>query len=163
MVAAGLTQGAFYRHFQSKEQLIAEASAAAFELLLDSFDNLAFGKPPREAIDLIIHAYLCQHQDAKSVVLCPIANLSSELRNANEQIKGVITEGYSRLVNMLAIYLTRLNYDDSMNKAEAIVALIVGSVSLSQLTTEAKLSIAILNNAQNAANLILRDISSSEP
>src|SRR5580704_7731116 len=36
MAAVGLTHGGFYRHFESKEQLVAEATAAALDTLLDT-------------------------------------------------------------------------------------------------------------------------------
>ncbi|MRW87530.1 TetR family transcriptional regulator [Pseudoduganella sp. FT26W] len=155
MVAAGLTQGGFYRHFESKEHLVAEASSAAFDLILNTFDSVTVGKSPRDAVDLIVHCYLHQHQNPESSVLCPMANLSSEIRNADELIKNVVTEGYHRFVKMFAAYLIRLDYGDYMGIAEAIVAVLVGAVSLSRLTLESDLSSAILDNAKNTVNLIL--------
>src|SRR5206468_1896277 len=44
MVAAGLTAGGFYRHFESKEQLVAEANALAFQELFAMFDTAVAGK-----------------------------------------------------------------------------------------------------------------------
>jgi AcrR family transcriptional regulator len=37
MAAAGLTHGGFYRHFESKDQLVAEACAAATESAMATF------------------------------------------------------------------------------------------------------------------------------
>jgi len=161
MAAAGLTQGGFYRHFQSKEHLVAEANAAAFELIRQTLDAAVAGKSPREAIDVIVYGYLHQHQNPESVVLCPMANLSSELRNADEQVKAVITDGYARFVKLLASYLMRLDYSDYMGVAEAIVAVIVGAVSLSRLTVDAALATTVLDNAQHTVNLILQCASTS--
>jgi TetR/AcrR family transcriptional repressor of nem operon len=62
MVAAGLTQGGFFRHFRSKEQLVAEANGAAFGQLIDMFERAIAGKPPREALDTIVSLYLHQLQ-----------------------------------------------------------------------------------------------------
>lgn len=161
MVAAGLTQGGFYRHFQSKEHLVAAASAAAFEQVRALFDAATAGKPPREAIDLIVEYYLNQHRDTKLGNLCPIANLASELRDADEQIKEVVTDGYSRLVKLFASYLLRLDYSDYVGVAESIVSVLVGAVSVARVMTDPALSETILRNAQSTVNLILRNAATS--
>lgn len=161
MVAAGLTQGGFYRHFESKEHLVAAASAAAFEQVRALFDAATAGKPPREAIDLIVRYYLAQHQDTTLGNLCPMANLASELRDADDQIKEVITDGYTRFVKLFASYLMRLDYSDYVGVAESIVSVLVGAVSVARVVTDPALSETILRNAQNTVNLILRNAATS--
>ncbi|MYN18149.1 TetR family transcriptional regulator [Rugamonas sp. FT107W] len=157
MVAAGLTQGGFYRHFQSKEHLVADASAAAFEQTRAAFDAATAGKPPREALDLIVRHYLDQHRDTTLGNLCPMVNLASELRDADQQIKAALTDGYARLVKLLAAYLMRLDYSDYVGVAESIVSVLVGAVSVARVVTDAALSDTILRNAQNTVDLILRN------
>ena len=161
MVAAGLTQGGFYRHFESKEHLVAAANAWAFEKLLALMDGAVAGKPPREALDLIVYYYLHQSEYPEYGALCPLINLSSELRNADGQIKEVITEGYARFVKMFASYLMRLDYSDYLGVAESMLSILVGAVTLSQLITQADLSKAILTNAQNTITLILQNSATS--
>ncbi|MCU6501732.1 TetR/AcrR family transcriptional regulator [Rugamonas sp. A1-17] len=161
MVAAGLTQGGFYRHFQSKEHLVAEASAAAFAQLRALIDAATAGKPPREAIDLIVDYYLNQHRDTTLGNLCPMANLASELRDADEQIKEVVTDGYTRFVKLFASYLMRLDYSDYLGVAESIVSVMVGAVSVARAVADPALSETILRNARNTVNLILRNAPTS--
>lgn len=79
MSAAGLTQGGFYRHFESKEQLIAEANQVAFDQLMDMFDKTAEGIPPGDAIATIVRLYLRQLRSNEPSHMCPLANLCSEL------------------------------------------------------------------------------------
>src|ERR1700730_17287191 len=43
IAAVGLTHGGFYRHFESKEQLVAEATAVAIDTLLDTLASAASG------------------------------------------------------------------------------------------------------------------------
>lgn len=161
MVAAGLTQGGFYRHFQSKEHLVAAASAAAFEQIRTLLDAATAGKAPREAIDLIVQHYLRQHQDTTLGNLCPIANLASELRDADEQIKEVVTDGYTRFVKLFASYLMRLDYSDYLGVAESIVSVLVGAVSVARVVTDPVLSETVLRNARNTVDLILRNAATS--
>lgn len=161
MAAAGLTQGGFYRHFQSKEHLVAAASAAAFEQIRALFDAATAGKPPRAAIDLIVEYYLNQHRDTTLGNLCPMANLASELRDADEQIKEVVTDGYTRFVKLFASYLMRLDYSDYVGVAESIVSVLVGAVSVARVVTDPVLSESILRNAQNTVDLILGNAATS--
>lgn len=154
MVAAGLTQGGFYRHFESKEQLIAEANAAAFAELHAMFDTATAGKPPREAVEFIVERYLSQTQAEELIYLCPLANLAGELHHADAQIRAVASEGYARLVKLVAAHLMRMDVADYIGMAEAIVSLIVGAVSLARLVgTEA--CGPILANARKTVGILL--------
>jgi TetR/AcrR family transcriptional repressor of nem operon len=161
MVAAGLTQGGFYRHFESKEHLVAEANAVAFDDIFAGFEMAAAGKPPREAIDAIVYHYLHQLQAAKPGILCPLANLSSELRHADGQVKAVLAEGYARSVKFIASYLMRLDYQDYVGLAESMLAVMVGAVSLASVMPSETAAQAILANAQNAVNLLLQNAATS--
>ncbi|CAN7421714.1 TetR/AcrR family transcriptional regulator [Pseudoduganella sp. LjRoot289] len=154
MVAAGLTQGGFYRHFESKEQLIAEASAAAFAELGAMFEAATAGKPPREAVEGIVQLYLHQLQAEELILLCPLANLAGELHHADAQIRTVASGGYAGLVKLIAAPLTRMDVADSLGLAESIVSLMVGAVSLSRVVG-AEACEPILANARNTVNLLL--------
>src|SRR5262249_48161277 len=54
MAAAGLTHGGFYRHFDSKDQIVAEACAAAAESLIDQLAASASGKSPQRGLKTIV-------------------------------------------------------------------------------------------------------------
>jgi len=156
MVAAGLTQGGFYRHFESKEQLIAEANEAAFDQLMDMFERAIAGKPPAQALDTIVFRYLHQLQGRDPVYLCPLANLGSELRHADEQVKATTKDGYERLVRLVALQTQRLGMPGYADVANAIVSTLVGAVTLSRLAADASTQKAILLNAHNVVRVLLQ-------
>jgi TetR/AcrR family transcriptional repressor of nem operon len=156
MAAAGLTQGGFYRHFDSKEQLIAEANSAAFDELLTMFETKMAGKPPREALDTIVRLYLHQRRGKDPVFLCPLANLGSELQRWNNEVKAGAMDGYQRLVRLVAAQTERLEIRDHQRVADAIVSTIVGAVTLSQLAPDATKAKAMLANAQFVVGVLLQ-------
>jgi TetR/AcrR family transcriptional repressor of nem operon len=161
MVAAGLTQGGFYRHFESKEQLLAEANATAFEESAAGFDAATAGLAPCDAVNAIVHRYLHQQQGAPLGRLCPLATLSSEIRHSDPQVKAVVLDGYSRLIKLIASYLMRLDYVDYVGLATSIVATMVGAVSISQLAVEEAARDVILRNAESTVALLLQASESS--
>lgn len=155
MAAAGMTLGGFYRHFESKDQLVAEASAAAFAELRACLGVAASGLSPRDALDATVGYYLSQVTSEDVTGLCPLANLTSELRFAGEQIKAVAWEGYLGMVTLFATYLEQMDLEDPIGLAEAIVTTIVGAVSLSQVVTQPSASAAILENARNTVRILI--------
>lgn len=158
MVAAGLTQGGFYRHFESKEQLIAEANREANEQLFQFYDEAVAGKSPLEAMDTIVSLYLYQSEDDGSGKLCPLANLGSELYHANEDIRAVAMEGYQRFTESFAQMTGQLGIADNVGVSDAIVSTIVGAVTLSRLSVDAAMSKNILENAQTAVRTLLQSV-----
>ncbi|TFW29270.1 TetR/AcrR family transcriptional regulator [Duganella callida] len=155
MEAAGMTLGGFYRHFESKEQLIAEASEAAFREFVAASDAAVAGKPPREALEIIVRIYLHQLEVCDGHGLCPLANLASELRHADPQIRAVADAGYARMVRRFGSYLAQLAVRDCRRVAEAIVTTIVGAVALSQLGSDQAAREAILANAEDTVRLLV--------
>src|SRR5689334_11524507 len=63
MKSAGMTHGGFYKHFASKEDLMAQACTRALETGLDAFKQVAEQDPDR-ALSVIASGYLSpQHRD----------------------------------------------------------------------------------------------------
>ncbi|WP_295994621.1 TetR/AcrR family transcriptional regulator [Rugamonas sp.] len=155
MAAAGLTQGGFYRHFESKEALIAEANGVAIDHLFAMFAEETAGLAPRAALDLIVTIYLSQLQQEDAQYLCPLANLGSELRHADAQIKASAADGYQRLVQLIASKTEPLGIARPLQIADAIVSTIVGAVTLSKLTLNDAAGDAVLANAKNTVDMLL--------
>src|SRR5882672_12890105 len=58
MGAAGLTHGGFYRHFDSKDRLVSEASADAFAAKIGEMEASASAAKGRKALEAIANDYL---------------------------------------------------------------------------------------------------------
>src|SRR6266566_5816567 len=84
MAAAGLTHGGFYRHFESKDQLVAEACAAATESAMATFFS---NKSPKNGLKGRVAQYLSPaHRDDPSAG-CPLAALGSEISRCDEKTR----------------------------------------------------------------------------
>src|SRR6267154_5023371 len=64
MAAAGLTHGGFYRHFESKDQLVAEACGAAIESTIENAWAPLLEQGKRHRLEAIVADYLSEnHRD----------------------------------------------------------------------------------------------------
>lgn len=155
MAAAGLTQGGFYRHFESRESLLAEANTVATDRLIERLSEVTADKPPRKAIETIVDIYLHQLDQKDREYLCPLANVGSELSNSDAQIRASALDGHQRLVALLAGHAQRLGLTAPADVADAIVSTMVGAVTLARLAPDAKAASTILSNASRTVQLLL--------
>ena len=86
MRASGLTVGGFYKHFRSKDELLADAIAQAFEdseKVYSSLENV----PREDRWKEIVRRYLspehCDHPDTG----CPVAALATEIARAKVGVR----------------------------------------------------------------------------
>lgn len=156
MAAAGLTQGGFYRHFDSKDQLIAEANIAANDEMFDYYEQAVAGMAPRDALDTIVGLYLRQSHGEGPAWLCPLPNVGGELRNFDRKVRSVAMDGYQRLVAFFATLTTALGVTDPAGVADAIVSAMVGAVMLSRLAVNPAIAQTILDSTELAVNALLQ-------
>jgi TetR/AcrR family transcriptional regulator, transcriptional repressor for nem operon len=148
MGAARLTQGGFYRHFASKEQLIAEANGTAFDRLHEMLADETRGMSPPEAVKRILALYLGQSRGKKQAYRCPLAMLGAELSHSDRQVRAVAMKGYQRLVQLVADQFGHLARREALVRASGIVSTLVGAVTLAEIAPDPATAKAILSNAR---------------
>ncbi len=77
MAAAGLTHGGFYRHFASKDQLVAEACSKTLLSLIASLESRISGRSPEKALPLLLDIYVSRAHRNQPRTGCPLAALGS--------------------------------------------------------------------------------------
>jgi len=155
MSASGIAQGGFYRHFDSKEQLLEEAYHEVLANLFAMFEERTAGMSPRDALKTIITLYLSQSAAASNVDLCPLAMLGSELKRTNEDVRSVALLGYERFVRLLETHLTKMEKPHPRALATAISSALVGAVTLAAIAPHEATARQILKMARE---YVLRDI-----
>ena len=150
MAAVGLTHGGFYRHFESKEQLVAEATAAALDTLLDTLTSAASGKKGRNGLKAALAAYVCAEHRDNPRDGCPLAALGSELARSDKRVRDVATTGFSRMVEILAAHFDQARPAEARKRAMATAAALIGAVTMSRVLTDQKLSDSLLQAVQES-------------
>ncbi len=147
MKAAGLTHGGFYKHFDSKDQVIAEACAEAVSAMTGKVAKAASGNA--NGLELVVTTYLSiDHRDGPGHG-CPIAALGSELARADAAARDVATAGVLKLVEIIAGQYDELQPDEARRQALVAVATMVGALTISRVVSDPELSVSILQEAKN--------------
>src|SRR5262249_24767089 len=101
MKAAGLTHRGFYRPFQSTDQLVAKACAAAVATIAERVASSASGGRGRKGLEAAVADYLStEHRDTPRGG-CPLAALGSEIARADTPTRAAATAGFLKLVDAL--------------------------------------------------------------
>lgn len=139
---AGLTHGGLYRHFPSKDALVQEACARAFDWTISPLDGVTTNTTVSERIQ----SYLSpQHRDAPGTG-CPAAALAVDAARAGGELSEVFAEGIERNIARFAQLLA----DSSAEEGNATVqpqdralamqtlATLVGGLVLARATAAAR-------------------------
>lgn len=124
MQAAGLTQGGFYRHFSSKEALV----AAAFERSANELLNKTRGKTERQKRADFIAKYLSLAHVQNAGQGCPFAANGAEVTRLGEGVRSEAADAIGRISSMLG-GAEKPGDDDGI----ATLALLVGTITLARL------------------------------
>ena len=145
MKSAGLTHGGFYKHFQSKDELVAEAFERSLEKSFQALEHSA----DEGAIAELINEYLSRvHRDDFDNA-CPLPALGTELWRAGGKTRQKASEGVLRFVSLVEKHLKGLPAEKRKSRAHAIVAALVGSMMLSRIVTDPKLSDRLLRDTRD--------------
>jgi TetR/AcrR family transcriptional repressor of nem operon len=147
MAAAELTHGGFYAHFESKDDLIAQAITHMFDGTYDRFLRATEGREPAAAIASYVDFYLSPSHRLERANGCPIAILSGDLPNLSGCARERFTDGAERVVAALAKLAKKLGAKDAEALAWSAIAEMAGALALSRTVSDARAS-AILRNSR---------------
>ena len=146
---AGLTHGGLYRHFASKDALVQEACARAFDWSIAPLD----GATPNTTIGERIKSYLSpQHRDSPGTG-CPAAALAVDAARAGSELSEVFAQGIERNIGRFAQLLCGGDatvQPQDRARAMQVLATMVGGLVLARATAAARpaLSDEILTTLQ---------------
>jgi TetR/AcrR family transcriptional regulator, transcriptional repressor for nem operon len=148
MKEADLTHGGFYRHFASRDDLVAEAVERALHEGGAAMTTALGSQADRQVVfGALIDAYLStQHRDALASS-CAVTTMAGDVARCGERTR----TAYTRQVEIYLEAITAMVIADTpeSKRAKAIAALstLVGAVSLARAVNDEKISKEILKSA----------------
>lgn len=148
---AGLTNGAFYGHFASKDDLIA---AVVSEQLAAQVARVVALPVGLASVEAFIREYLAPaHRDDPGNG-CPSAALLDEIARQDLAIRRAYTDGARALIDAIARHLAVVDSVGAQDRAIGLFAILVSSLQLARAVTDPELSGQILASAYQNAMLI---------
>jgi AcrR family transcriptional regulator len=148
MAEAGLTNGAFYTHFESKEDLV---RAVLLDALTRREEKHRANLQNSIGLEAVIRDYLsARHRDGAGSG-CPTAALVAEIARHPKQTRDAFTGKISDIIGLMAAQLREGTSEERRRDAVAIYATMVGALQLARAVNDRKLSDEILENAVDAA------------
>lgn len=143
MAAAGLTPGGFYRHFESKDHLVAEALEKAGDQVAGSMRKVR----DEASFDDVVNAYIeATRAGGRAVPSCPISSLGSELARSGPETREAATKV---IEDMFSVFGSGpAGTKASRRKGMAAFAMLVGALTLARIVTDEEMADEILEVAR---------------
>jgi len=141
MKDAGLTHGAFYGYFPSKEALIAEAVGDALPPAPDKTT------PRRPAADYADGYLSVRHRDNRATS-CLFSSLGTEAARGSADLRHSMTEAVRSRINHLSVEAEGDTPQERRRAAIAAWSAMVGAMVLARLVDDEKLSKEILKETR---------------
>jgi len=150
---AGLTHGGFYKHFESKDELLTESLSEAFQEIADRLAHAGEQAPPETAWKAIVKTYLsleyCDHVEYG----CPLTALAPELARVDEVMKPRIFEELKKYRSRMLPFMPGRRTADKERAFFSIFSTMVGAIEIARMLPETVMREKVLASARG---LLLR-------
>lgn len=158
MRAAGFTHGGFYRHFKSKDELVALSARKAFAEVVKRFDRRTAEAGPKEALIDYVEEYLSDLHRDDPTVGCMISACGINASRHGQIIRDAFSSGISDLLD-LAVKGLSCPEEERAERAVELEGLMLGAVIMARATNSQELSKSILASARRRAMQIIETTS----
>ena len=149
MKDAGLTNGAFYTHFESKDSLVAIAIADQLRTLHANI--VAQAEPGSAGLEQIVRWYLSAHHRDTPGDGCPNAALLDEIGRCANATRQAYTDGVLVVIDGLAARMAPEDPPSARVKALSLLGLMAGTLQLARALTDRQLSDDLLEQGVRKA------------
>ena len=143
MKEAGLTVGGFYKHFGSRDDLVAEAVSSAFGGWKRRVDAAASGGPPVSLAKLIDDYLNAAHRDDPGTG-CAFSALAPEIARSDKRTRALTTEQVRNDIQLIAGLISARDAHAVRSQAILTFSALVGAMSLARAVSHKALSHEIL-------------------
>ena len=153
MADAGLTNGAFYAHFASKDDLVAAVVADQLRTQRDALAAL----PPGQAGARELRARVPVHRAPRPARQgCPSAALLDEIGRCDDAVRSAYAEGLAAIIDTVAVHLSPRNPEGARTRTQSLITLMIGTMQLARSLPDDTLSAEVLDRGLDTALRMLR-------
>jgi len=140
MKEAGLTHGAFYAHFESREAMLAEAATQACSESAALVASGVAAAPPDQALGALIRGYLSREHLEQAEMGCPLAALGSETPRQAPEVRRATTRHVKEMIDLVARQSPDWGQPGAHERALVTLSTMVGTLLLARAVDEPALA-----------------------
>jgi AcrR family transcriptional regulator len=140
MKEAGLTHGAFYAHFASREAMLAEAATRACSESAAVVASALAGVPPEQALAFMVRGYLSREHVEQAEMGCPLAALGSETPRQAPEVRRATTRHIKEMIDLVARQSPDWGQAGAHERALVTLSTMVGTLLLARAIDEPALA-----------------------
>lgn len=145
-----LTHGGFYRHFNSKEQLFAEALNSGFEEAADRITRATENARKGQELSAVIETYLsAKHCEDRSGG-CPVAALTAEMPHHPKAVRIAFDRTINKYISRLSHFVSGKTEKERNLKALVLLSGMAGTLNLARAVKDQALRNNILHSARES-------------
>ena len=145
----GLTHGGFYKHFDSKDELLVESLREAFRDMSEKLVRAAEQPHSEAAWKVIVKSYLslefCDHAERG----CPMTALAPELARADKKMRGHIFAELVKYKDRMVPFMPGLRTADKERAFFAIFSTMIGAIDIARMLPEPAMREKVLASARD--------------
>jgi TetR/AcrR family transcriptional repressor of nem operon len=152
MADAGLTNGAFYAHFDSKDDLVATVVGDELGRQATRFGELP---PGRTGLEEFVRWYLSRdHRDHRDTG-CASAALLDEIGRCAKDTKRAYTKGVKAILDEICARLAPEDPGSARGTALALFVMMIGTMQLARALSDRQLSDVVLDEGIRSAQAMI--------
>jgi TetR/AcrR family transcriptional repressor of nem operon len=134
MQASGMTHGGFYKHFESKSDVVRAAVRFAFDDVVERFDRRKAENGDAAAVAAYVAEYLSREHIAEPGIGCPVAALGADAGRHSDWLSGEFAAGAEELIERVRMATGTSSRDKRSGRSAAIRTLtqLVGAVVIAR-------------------------------
>jgi TetR/AcrR family transcriptional regulator, transcriptional repressor for nem operon len=149
MNEAGLTHGGFYRHFSSKDELIAISTLRAVSETVGKWQKIA-DQATGDRLEAVVHSYLSLRHHDHPETGCLVAALGGELSHQPPSVKDAATNAGRQMIDFLSRIAPGKTKAVRRKQAIVVLASMAGGMILARMTSDRVLREEILKDVAHA-------------
>jgi TetR/AcrR family transcriptional repressor of nem operon len=154
MRAVGLTHGGFYKHFESKDALVAETTRQIYDDIVASFEVRANVVGAKEALAEYVERYLSTRHLDHPEGGCPLAAFGGDANREGRAVRGAFKDGMGRMITLIE---SGLSGPKRRERAIELASLLPGVIVSARAAGDKALTQEFLANARRRVEQIVAD------
>jgi TetR/AcrR family transcriptional repressor of nem operon len=145
MKEAGLTVGGFYKHFDSRDKLVAEAVSSAFGDWQRRVEAAAASGGPSVSLSELIDDYLSDTHRKNPGTGCAFSALAPEIARSDKRTRALTSEQVRKDLQLIVGMLPGEGKRAARSRAILTFSALVGAMALARAVSDEALAREILN------------------